>query len=149
MGEIIIRNWDLREFCVRVNWPSPIQQVWVPIRCVIRPIRGLPNPSRQVVPLISHIRSYSPYRAHLHLLSLPFSSTTLPSLQSIKLSHPSLSLHVMIMSWRQLQHTPSTAGGDGYECDHHVCWFRVERGGAACTLVLVYMSIRLSKSQWV
>jgi len=27
-----------------------------------------------------------------------------------------------------------------------VGWFRVERGGAACTLVLVYMSIRLSET---
>ena len=37
--------------------------------------------------------------------------------------------------------------GDGFECGHHVGWFRVERGGAACTLVLVYVSIRLSESQ--
>jgi len=35
---------------------------------------------------------------HLHPPSLSFSSTTLPSLQKTKLSHPSLSLHVMIMS---------------------------------------------------
>jgi len=27
MGEIIIRNWDLREFRVRVNLPSPIHSV--------------------------------------------------------------------------------------------------------------------------
>jgi len=27
-----------------------------------------------------------------------------------------------------------------------VGWFRVERGGAACTLVLVYVSIRLSET---
>jgi hypothetical protein len=37
--------------------------------------------------------------------------------------------------------------GDGFECGHHVGWFRVVRGGAACTLVLVYVSIRLSESQ--
>jgi len=37
--------------------------------------------------------------------------------------------------------------GDGYGYCHHVGWFRVERGGAACTLVLVYVSIRLSESQ--
>jgi hypothetical protein len=36
--------------------------------------------------------------------------------------------------------------GDGFECGHHVGWFRVESGGAACTLVLVYVSIRLSES---
>jgi hypothetical protein len=37
--------------------------------------------------------------------------------------------------------------GDGYGYCHHVGWVRVERGGAACTLVLVYVSIRLSESQ--
>lgn len=31
--------------------------------------------------------------------------------------------------------------GDGCECGHHVVWFRVECGRAACTLVLVFMSI--------
>ena len=41
--------------------------------------------------------------------SLSFSSTTLPSLQNTKLSHLSLSLHVMIMSWHRVQHTPSTS----------------------------------------
>jgi hypothetical protein len=35
--------------------------------------------------------------------------------------------------------------GDGFECGHHVGWFRVVRGGAACTLVLVYVLIRLSE----
>ena len=99
----------LREFRVRVNWPSRIRQVRVPIRRVITPIRGLPNPIRQVVPLISHIRSYPPYHSHLHPPSLSCSSTTQPSSENTKLSHPSLSLHDMIMSWHQVQHTPSTA----------------------------------------
>jgi len=108
MGEIIMRNWDLREFRVRFNWPSPIQQVWVPIRRGITPIRGLPKPIRQVVPLIPHIRSYPPHLSHLHPPSLSFSSTTLTSLQNTKLSYPSLSLHVMIMSWHRVQYTPST-----------------------------------------
>jgi len=36
---------------------------------------------------------------------------------------------------------------DGFECGHHVGWFRVVRGGAACTLVLVYVSIRLRVSE--
>jgi len=40
---------------------------------------------------------------------LSFSSTTLPSSQNTNLSHPSLSVHAMIMSWHQVQHTPSTA----------------------------------------
>jgi len=29
MGEIIMRNWDLRELDVRVNLPSPIRQVCI------------------------------------------------------------------------------------------------------------------------
>jgi len=41
----------------------------------------------------------------------------------------------------------SNVCGDGFECGHHVDWFRVERGGAACTLVLVFVSIRLCDSQ--
>jgi hypothetical protein len=35
---------------------------------------------------------------------------------------------------------------DGFECGHHVGWFRVVGGRAACTLVLVYLSIRLRES---
>ena len=84
MGVIIMRNRDLSEFRVRVNLPSPIRQVRVAIRRVITPIRGLLNPMRQVVLLISHSRLYPPYRAHLHPPSLSFSSTTLPSLQEHK-----------------------------------------------------------------
>jgi len=77
MGEIIMRIWDLREFCVRVNLWSPIWQVCVPIRCAITPIQGLPNPFRQVVPLISHIHSYPPQHTHLNppSLCLIFNST--------------------------------------------------------------------------
>jgi len=41
--------------------------------------------------------------------SLSFSFTTLPSSQNTKSSHPSLSLHAMIMSLHRVQHTPSTA----------------------------------------
>jgi len=68
--EIILRNWDSREFCVQVNLPFLIRQIRVPIRRVITTIRGLLNPIRHVVPLVSHIRSYPPYRSHLHPLSL-------------------------------------------------------------------------------
>jgi len=45
----------LTEFHVQVNLPSPIWQVQVPIWWEITLIQGLPNPIRQVVPLISHI----------------------------------------------------------------------------------------------
>jgi len=98
-----------REFCVWVNWPTLIRQVWVLIRRAITLIRGLPNPMRQVVPVTSHIRSYPPYHSHLHPPSLSFSPTIQPSSQNAKLSQPSPSLNDMIMSWHQVQHTPSTA----------------------------------------
>ena len=94
---------------MRVNSPWPIQQVRVLIGGVIRPIRGLPNPIWQVVPLIPHISSYPPHCSHLHLPSLSFLSTTQPSLQNTKLSHPSLSLYVRIMSWQRVQHALSKA----------------------------------------
>jgi len=99
MGQIVMRNWALREFRVRVNLLCPIRKVRVPIRRVITPIWGLPNPIRQVVPMDSHIRSYSLHSSYHYPPSLTFSSTTLASSQNTKLSHPSLSLYVMIMSW--------------------------------------------------
>jgi len=109
MGQIILRNWDLRELCVRVNLPSPIWQVRVPNWCIFTLIQGLPNPIRQVIPQISHIHSYPPHRSHLHPPSLFLSSITLPLSQNMKLSHPSPSLHVMILSWHGVQRTPNTA----------------------------------------
>jgi hypothetical protein len=47
--------------------------------------------------------SYPPYRTHLDPPSLSFSSTTPPSSQNTMLSHPSLSLHAMIMSQHRVQ----------------------------------------------
>ena len=114
MGQIIMRNWDFWEFLVQVNIPSPMRQVWVLTRHVITPIPGLPNPIRQVVPLISGICSYPPHRFHLHPPSLSCSSTSQPSSQNTKPSHPSLSLHAIIMSWHQVQHTPKTASTPDY-----------------------------------
>jgi len=106
-------NYDeklgLRELRMRVNLASPILQARVPIRGVISPIRDLSNPMMQLVPLISHIRSYPPDWSHLHPPSLSFSSTTLLSLQNIKSGHLSVSLHGMIVSWHRLQCTPSAA----------------------------------------
>jgi len=61
LGEIIMRYWDFGEFHTGVNGPSPIQQVRDPIQHIITLIQALPNPIRQVVPLISHIRLYPPH----------------------------------------------------------------------------------------
>ena len=46
---------------------------------------------------------------HQLLSFISVSSSTLPSPKNMKLSHPSLLLHAMIMSWHHVQHTPSTA----------------------------------------
>jgi len=120
MGEIIMRNWDLRKFRERVNLPSTIRPVRVPIRRVVTPIQGHLNPIGQVVPLISQVPSYSPYRSHLYPPSLSFSSTTLPSLQEHKVKS-SLSIspchHLELTpsaayaecSIRLVQHTPRAA----------------------------------------
>ena len=62
--------------------------------------------------------SRTPNFSHLFIFSTSFSSsfpslsflfTTLPSSQNTKLSHPSPSLHAMIMSWHCVQHTPSAS----------------------------------------
>jgi hypothetical protein len=115
-----MRNWDLREFRVRVNRLSPIRQARGPMRRVITPIGGPLNPIRQVVLLISHSRSYPPYPAHFHLPSLSFSSTTLPSSHEHKLNsslsispfhHGKLTLSAVYTecSIHRVQHTPSPA----------------------------------------
>jgi len=102
MGEIIMRKWDLREFCVRVNWPSPIQQVRDQTRRELTPIRGLPNTMRQFVHLISHIRSYPPYRSHLHPASLFLvHNSTIIAEHKVKSS-------LSISPWHDHELTPST-----------------------------------------
>jgi len=64
-----MRNWDIRECCVRVNLPSPIWHEHLQILCVLTPMWGVPNAIRQVIPLISHIRLDPPHHSnhHLHL----------------------------------------------------------------------------------
>jgi hypothetical protein len=109
MGEIVIGNWDLRKRCLRLNVPSPILQVRIPIRGVITLIRGHPHRIGLVIPLITYNLSYSPRHSHLPPPSLSSSSTTLLSSQNTLSSYPSLSRHVMIMGWHQVEHTPSTA----------------------------------------
>ena len=69
MGEIVMRNWDLREFRVWVNLPFLIWQLLLPIRLGKIPIRGHLNPIGQIVPLTVHIRSYPSYCSHYHSLS--------------------------------------------------------------------------------
>jgi len=119
MGKIIMRNWDLREFRMRVNLPSPIWQVQLPIQHVLTPIRGLPNPIRQVEPLISHIRSYPPHHSHLHPISLFLvHNSTIVAEHKVKLSLSISPCHDYELtpstayteySIHRVQHTPYTA----------------------------------------
>jgi hypothetical protein len=78
MRNIIMRNWDWREYHVPVIWSSPIQQVWVIIWRIIPAIRGIVIPIRQVLSLILHGPSYASYHSHFHPPSLCLSSKTLP-----------------------------------------------------------------------
>ena len=94
----------LRELRVRVNWPSPIRQVQIPMWQVPTPIRCLINPITEVIPLICQVSSYLPSRSDVHPASLSFSSTTLPSLNVHKVES-SLS----ISPWHHHELTPSAA----------------------------------------
>jgi len=117
--DIIMRDCDFREFCVRVNLKFRIWQVRVPIRCVITLIRGFPSQTRQVEPLICDMYSHSPRHSHLHPPSLSFSSTTQPSLQNTMLCHPFVSLHALITSWHWVQYTQSSASPQDCMCSLH------------------------------
>jgi len=109
----------LREFCVQVNWPSPIQQVRVPIWRVVTPLHGLRNPIRQVVALIPNIHSYPPDRLHCHPPSLFLvHNSTITAQYNVKsslsispcLDHElTLSTAYTKYSMHQVKHTPSTA----------------------------------------
>jgi len=70
MWDIIMRNWDLREFQVQVNLPIPIWQVWLLIRLANSPIWGILTPLRNIIPLICHIRLYLSYHSYLYPSSL-------------------------------------------------------------------------------
>ena len=62
----LLLTLDIRELCAQVNLPSLLRQVWVMVHRVTTLIRVLPIPIRQVVPLLSHIRSHPPHRSHVH-----------------------------------------------------------------------------------
>jgi len=110
MGEIIMMNWDLREFRVRVNIPFLIRQVLLLKRQVETPTQGLLNPIRHVVPLNSHIGSYPPYHSHLHRQSLFFyhhrrtQSYVIPHHLSMPWSRVNTEYSI-----HRVQHSPSTA----------------------------------------
>jgi len=109
MRQFIKWCWDLREHCAQINLPSPVSSLWFPIRSVIILMQRLSNPTRQVIPLIFHIRLYPPHHSHLDTPTLSFPSTTLPSSWNTQLHYHSLSLHAMILTYHNIQHTPRTA----------------------------------------
>ena len=110
-----MRNCDSRDFVVRLNLPSQIQQVRVAIRHVITTIQGPPNAIGQVIPLIAYIRLYPPHHSHLPPPSICFSSTDSTIIAELKvkssLSISSCHDHELTPSTSipRVQHTPGTA----------------------------------------
>jgi len=114
-----MRNWEFREFHVKVNLPFPIWQVWVPIHQLIPSIHGLLNPILQVIPLITHIRLYPPYHYHLDPPShCVIHNSTIIREHTVKWSLSISRCHGHWLTLRkasteysihQVQHTPSTA----------------------------------------
>jgi len=89
-------------------------------RSAITPIWGLPNPIREVKPLIAHIRSYPPHGSHLHPpISLFFvHNSNIITEHKVKLSLSISPCHDHELtpstayteySIHRVQHTPSTA----------------------------------------
>jgi len=142
MTEIIIRNWYLRVFRAQVNFLLPIRQVPLPIQLVRTPIRGLLTPIGQVVPQISHIDLYRPYRSHLH----PSSRLLVPN-STIVAEHKVKSV-LTIAPCHDHELTPSTAYTENsIRRVHHPpkvvclpiiltmgCWFLNEASGSGVPL---------------
>jgi hypothetical protein len=107
------------EFRLRVNLPSPIRQVAVPIWWLTTRIQDLPNPIRQFVPLVSHIRLDSIYCSHLyppsrfvvHNSSIIAESKVMSYLSISPFHDHELTLCTAYTKYsiHQVQHTPSTA----------------------------------------
>jgi len=119
----------LREFRVRVDLPSPIEQIPLLIWRVITPIQGLPNPIIPIIPLISHIHSYPPYRSHLYSQSLfVVHNSTIITENKVK-SHLSISAcqdHELTLcaaytkySIHQVRYTPNTTYNQNGLCSLH------------------------------
>jgi len=124
-SEIMRRNWDLREFLVRVNLLFPKQQVQLPIQPVITLIRGLLNPIWRVIPLIVHIHLNPLYCSHVHPPSLFLvHNSTIIAEHKVK-SSPAISmlrsLVITKYSVHRAQHTPSTASTQVCLSSLHSC----------------------------
>jgi len=74
-------------------------------------------------------------------LVLSFSSSTLPSPENTTLTHPSLSLHAMIMSSHLVQRTPSTASSQDRPSVYHLSTL----GGTCCAQFSTFPSLRVNQ----
>ena len=115
---------ELREFRVRLDSSSLISQLRVPIWPVLTPIWGLPNPIRQLIPMISHIRSSTLFSSSFPVSLFLIHNSTIIAEKKVQssLSISSCHDHELTMStayaeynvhWVQhtprALHTPSTA----------------------------------------
>ena len=157
MGEIILRNWNFRDFCVRVNLVCLIRQVLLPIWRLKTLIRGLLNPIRTVVPLTSHIRLYPPYRSYLYPPSLFLYRRRRTQMQVIPLyRRMPWSKVKTVYSIHRVQHTLSTAHTE--YCIHRVrhhskidCLLLIaslsSHGGHSCTQLSTFPWLWVN--QWI
>ena len=116
--EIIMRNWDWREFRVQVNLPIQILQVLLRIWRVITLMQGLQTPIGQVIPLSSHIGSYPPYQINLNppFLILVHNSTIITE-HKVKSS-------ISISACHDHKLMPSTAYSEYCSVHPRLCVFR-------------------------
>jgi len=111
MVEIIMRNWDFREFHVQDNLPSPIGQVSVPIRCTITLRQGHLKTQASVTPNYANpLISSTSFSSSLSSLLLTHNSPIIAELK-VKASLSSSPCHDQEISpscsIHRVQHTPS------------------------------------------
>jgi len=98
--ELILRNSDSREFCLRVNLLFAIWQICLPIQQVIPSIGSLLNPVRQVVLLMSPIPLNLPCCFYLHPLShFLIHNSTIIAEHNVKSSLSISSRHDHELTW--------------------------------------------------
>jgi len=114
-----MRNWVLGASHVQVKLQFPIQQEQLPMWLASMPLQGIQYHIRQVIPLMSHILSYSLYNSQLHPPSLflihhSTINTEHKGMWSLSVSpcqghELTLSTAYTKYSIHPVQHTPSTA----------------------------------------
>jgi len=72
MVAMIMTNWKVREFGVKVKLPYSTWQAWLPIWQIRSPIQDVLNPMRSDIPKVFHIESHS----HISFSSSPTSHSS-------------------------------------------------------------------------